>query len=645
MALRLGAHIASLAAQRQMNRSANQLASVFERLSSGQRINHAADDSAGLALASTLKTERLISSRAILNLNDGISLISTAQSALDQLSSIVTRISELAEQAANGTFSSTQRQAIDDEAQALSEEYARIARSTSFNRMNLLDGSISTIQLQAGAGPLAILSGAIGGAMGTGTFADEIVYAAEGRASRAVALGDLNGDGMLDVVTTGYSDALVGESVVRLGTGSGSFGTGVTYAAESGRSWSLTLGDLNGDGVLDLVTVGYSAAMDGYATVRLGHGDGTFGGATSYALQSRETWAVALGDLNGDGVLDMATAGYADGFDGYTTIRLGIGDGTFGSATSYQSESYGSRGIALADLNGDLVLDMVSSGLTDANDGYATVRLGVGDGTFGSAVSYQAESYRSLSVALADVNGDGAIDLITGGDSDSLDGYVTVRLGTGSGTFGAAVSYQAETQYTNHVLLGDLNADGTLDLVSNGVTAASQGASTIRLGRGDGSFATAVSYNNGVSSSTFGALGDINQDGVLDLVTSKWNVGTDGFMTARLGESTDGVAPLLPFSLRTVADARQALSLMDQKADQLTLQRAGLAAFESRVEVALNLMQSTVSTLASAESRIMDADIAQDVAEMLRLQILQKAAAAVFAHTRQNTVLVLELLR
>jgi len=89
---------------------------------------------------------------------------------------------------------------------------------------------------------------------------------------------------------------------VRLGTGNGTFGAATSYVTESNRSFSVTLGDLNGDGILDLVTGGYNGAS-GFATVRLGQGNGTFGNATSYATGSTYSNSVTLGDLNRDGLL------------------------------------------------------------------------------------------------------------------------------------------------------------------------------------------------------------------------------------------------------------------------------------------------------------------------------------------------------
>ncbi len=104
MAITLGSNIASLQAQRQLFKTEQNLSTVFERLSSGQRINRASDDAAGLAISESLNTDRRVFNQGIRNLNDGLSVLNIADSTVAELSGIVIRIQELAEQAANGSL-------------------------------------------------------------------------------------------------------------------------------------------------------------------------------------------------------------------------------------------------------------------------------------------------------------------------------------------------------------------------------------------------------------------------------------------------------------------------------------------------------------------------------------------------------------
>ncbi len=149
MALTINTNIAALNAQRRLSESTGDLRKSFERLSSGLRIVRARDDAAGLAIADTLRADSRIASVAIRNANDGISLISIADGALDQMSSVLTRMAELAEQSANGTLGTVQRSALNGEFMSLASEIERIATTTTFNNLMLLSGG-GTVSLQVG---------------------------------------------------------------------------------------------------------------------------------------------------------------------------------------------------------------------------------------------------------------------------------------------------------------------------------------------------------------------------------------------------------------------------------------------------------------------------------------------------------------
>lgn len=166
MAITLGSNIASLQAQRRLGNASLELATVFERLSSGQRINKAADDAAGLAIADSLKANQRVASVAIRNASDGISTIAIADSALGQIGNVLSRLAELAEQSANGTYSTTQRSALGNEFVALGSEIERIAVTTEFNGVKLLSGS-SAITLQVGFNSESVSQISYSGVQGT----------------------------------------------------------------------------------------------------------------------------------------------------------------------------------------------------------------------------------------------------------------------------------------------------------------------------------------------------------------------------------------------------------------------------------------------------------------------------------------------
>jgi flagellin len=149
MAITIGSNIASLQAQRRLSQASAALGSTFEKLSSGQRINKASDDAAGLAIADSLRANQRVATVAIRNANDGISTIAIADGALGEIGNVLSRLAELAEQSANGVFSTTQRSALQNEFTALSSEIERIAVTTEFNGVRLLSGNANLV-LQVG---------------------------------------------------------------------------------------------------------------------------------------------------------------------------------------------------------------------------------------------------------------------------------------------------------------------------------------------------------------------------------------------------------------------------------------------------------------------------------------------------------------
>jgi len=149
VSININTNLASLRGQRFLNITSDRLSSTYSRLSSGKRINTASDDAAGLAIADALKTNQRVASVAVTNAQDGISTVSIADGALDQVSGFLQRLAELAQQAASGSYTSDQRQAMQGEFTALGSEIERIATTTVFNGVVLLSGG-NAIVLQVG---------------------------------------------------------------------------------------------------------------------------------------------------------------------------------------------------------------------------------------------------------------------------------------------------------------------------------------------------------------------------------------------------------------------------------------------------------------------------------------------------------------
>ena len=149
MGLGIRTNLPSISAQRNLNETTGRLRQAYERLSSGLRINRAKDDAAGLAIAESLKADSRVATVGIRNANDGISIISITDGAISQITNILSRLAELAEESANGVYSNAQRSALQLEFSALMSEVERIAITTEFNGLKLLSGG-GTVIFQVG---------------------------------------------------------------------------------------------------------------------------------------------------------------------------------------------------------------------------------------------------------------------------------------------------------------------------------------------------------------------------------------------------------------------------------------------------------------------------------------------------------------
>jgi len=152
VAVTIGSNILSLKIKQELDTNSSSLNKVYERLSSGMRINHASDDAAGLAVATSLNANAKIYTKAVRNINDGISYLNIADSAVGSLKDITTRMRELSTEAANGILADTQRTALNNEFQTLGQEYNRILETTKFNGVGVLLRESGTITIQAGYG-------------------------------------------------------------------------------------------------------------------------------------------------------------------------------------------------------------------------------------------------------------------------------------------------------------------------------------------------------------------------------------------------------------------------------------------------------------------------------------------------------------
>ena len=371
--------------------------------------------------------------------------------------------------------------------------------------VNSFDNTISVV-LAASGGLVASAKYATGGDHADSD--DPYYYATVGNAPASITIADLDADGNQDVVEVNSTSGTVS---VLLGTGGGVLADAVDYAT-GGSPTSLAVADLNGDQVPDLAVTNGDA---GTLSVLIGHGDGRFSAGVARVDSPVSGTAVngVLGDLNGDGALDLVVASYDDTADvGSLHVLLGSGDGHFGHGADYALDA--SQGLALSDVDGDGKLDLVAvptAPFSSSNPSAlpVSVLLGTGTGTFMTQTDYIGGVW-PFAAALADLNADGMTDLVV---SNELSDSVSVRLGTGGGKFGDRVDYPTGGHATG-ITLGDVNGDGTLDLVVANLNYYTIG---VLRGIGDGTFAPVVDFDSNNTLSV--TLADMNGDDKLDIVS------------------------------------------------------------------------------------------------------------------------------
>lgn len=625
MAISVGSNIFALAAIRRLGDADSAISDAFLRLSSGMRINRPSDDAAGLAVASTLNVQGRIFNRALANANDGISMLNVAQGSTQQLSSILMRMKELAEQAANGSLSSSQRSSLNSEAQKLAQEYNRLINSSQFNGLTIHAADQGQTNLQIGTGTGGMVGFELGDALessvGSGKYQTHSSIN-DGAAGDAVQSVDLDGDGNLDMLSLSRASNKLS---YRYGNGDGTFGKLNQVSISSDLTYSMVTGDIDNDGDIDVLV------SSNKGTVNFMKNAGTaLTASLQYQLDpgTNPISQMRLADMNGDGNLDLvSTANYAIG--GMAYLAIGNGDGTFaarqivGAINGLQSSA-----IDVGDFNGDGRVDIV---VNNASASTVLVYLNTMTGKTASFSNKSVAGFASnQQVKAADMNGDGYDDLVIGQSTS-----IRTILSNGNGTFASGTTLATGTSLIDQIDVKDLNSDGMMDVVI--VDTTTRVISTL-LGNGNGTYQTRKDSSIG-SSGLGAAVADVNSDGIYDVI-----VGSATGETIYSGLSMQATT-LNSFNILTQSSALSALTLFDSQLTKVGNELGKIGAALSRIESAAKVVGATAENYAAAEGRITNIDVAEETARLARNKILQQSAAAVLAQANQSPQLALQFLK
>lgn len=607
---------------------------VLERLSSGLRINRASDDAAGEAVATKLSSDAKVFSRGADSAASAVTLFQTAEDATEALSSVITRLRELAVEAQGTTLTAAQRQSSQEEVDSLRTEYARIVETTTYNGQQVFSASQASVSAQIGPERADFVSASLrattSSTLGNGTFGAATTLASTVSDLYHVAAADFDADGNQDIV---FTDRAAGRGVqIRLGNGDGSFGTAISYAATDGI-FTVDVGDVNGDGNLDIV--GGSDTATSRLVVYLGNGDGTFQAQVSY-VNGDANANITVADVNNDGIDDVLAS--SQGASDHYRVYFGSQGGSLTLGATYAAGGDASNAV-LVDLNGDGYRDIVGQSLFGGGD-VVNVLLNNGDGTFGTRVSYQAVGLDLSGTQAGDVNGDGHQDVVVG---NATSGIFTVFTGDGTGALVQGANFTTsgagQAQWPRLI---DINGDSNLDVITNNV--ASQTV-TVNLGNGNGTFGAATSYAVGANA-TDPAIADFNNDGVQDLIVGA--VGGSTLQT-RLGGTTTSTRTISATSLSSISVANRASAIaadayLQTAQDDLEVVKGLAIAGEVAFGSAAYRASRSSQVLELGANRIRDIDAATELASHIRYSLLESSQQGIFASAVLSASTVAKLL-
>lgn len=547
-------------ANNKMNINVSGTKKATEKLSSGYQINRAGDNAAGLAISEKMRSQIRGLSQATKNANDGISLIQTAEGGLNETHSILQRMRELAVQSANGTYQDdTDREAIQLEVDALKSEIDRIASSTEYNGMKLLDGSL---------GGTTTGTTDFGARYGVLISANTVVDGANNKLKENLSLEGATLTSSVNGVTVTLADTASGVGGENAQWDAA--GTTLTINLKAGQSYSQSQ-------INDLIKNATMAKADAAGTPQ----------------------ASTPADVE---------------------LKLKSGVFTFQKAETFKT----SAGVRAASDDTDLVKYLING--TDQNDGYAD--------TIKFTSNNYGEDTRKLKIATDVAAGKEWVATTTANNEGTgiKDGAFTLHLATG-------VEYTEEDIQN---LLKQAGLDYTVTLTDS------------KTPDGDKSFyaqkvvaeadATAIE----IGKTTAGAgLGSDKLTGTGKGLT--FQIGANGVedqrVTLSVGDMSSTSIGVGGADVSTQDAANKAIDMVDAAVKTVSMQRAGLGALQNRLEYTVNNLTTTNENLTAAESQIRDTDMATEMINYTKNNILQQASQAMLAQANQQPQAILQLLQ
>lgn len=536
-------NMSAINANNKMNVNVSGLQKATEKLSSGYQINRAGDNASGLAVSEKMRSQIRGLSQAVKNTNDGISLIQTAEGGLNETHSILQRMRELSVQASNGTYTDSDREAIQLEVDALKSEIDRISESTEYNTMKLLDGSLGGTSSTNNYGAL----------YGSNEFVEEI------------------GGGRITTTST-----VAGMSIA--------FTTGASGEGGENAVWS-------DDGLSVTVNL-----VDG----------------------------VAYTDDQINDLIENATVPKNEGMSapyGEITFKSAYGV-IVGAEANTTATSAGVRSYITADVT-SLVSDKENGGIGSSD----TIKF--------TANSYGATEDNANAGLLASITiatdvgaGDERIDITQAYKDDAQSATITLHLSTG-------VQY---TEKDLENLLASAGFDYSVTMTDETTPDGANDGVVLFNVADEGGVAGELTEGAGVGKEYTGSTGEgltlqIGANGVED---QRVTLNVDD-----MGSDALGVANI---DISTVDKANDAINSIDDAIEKVSLQRAGLGALQNRLEYTVNNLTTTNENLTSAESQIRDTDMATEMINYTKYNILQQASQAMLAQANQQPQAVLQLL-